>query len=301
MDKKRMRVSGGELAYIEEGDPDDPAVVFLHGFPTSSFLWRDFVPMLAPWFRVLAPDLLGCGDSEKRDGAELHIRAQAGYVRELLARLGIEDFATVGHGHGGGIAQLLALEGGVKAMVLMDSIAFDAWPGEGTRGLQQLAPEGEQESLVRRAFASFFEDAVGHPSRLTEEARQEYVRPFIGEDGVRAFFRAVRAADGVGLAGREGELERLECPVLILWGEDDPLVPVEVAQRLNDAMPTSTLGLLPGCSYLLPEDAPEVVGPLLYEYLRSRYLGAGHSHDERSGVVSLQLGRRTPNGEPAGP
>lgn len=298
LEKKRARVSGGEMAYLDEGDPGNPAVVFLHGFPTSSFLWREFVPLLAPWFRVVAPDLLGAGDSEKPEGAELHIRAQAGYVRELLPRLGIEEFAVVGHSHGGGIAQLLAFEGVVKAMVLLDSVGFDAWPSEPTQELQRLAPDQEREAIVRAVIATAFELGMGRRSRLTDELLEEYRRPFAGEEGAGAFFRAARADDGVGLSGREENLARLEIPVLIVWGEDDPFTTALVAERLSEAIPNSTLALLPGCSHFVTEDAPETVAQLLLEYLRSRYLGRDHDH-EQPGPVGVRLERRPPGGEPS--
>lgn len=294
LQKRRARVSGGELAYVEEGDPENPAVVFLHGFPTSSFLWREFVPLFAPWTHVVAPDLLGCGDSDERDEAELHIRAQAGYIRELLMQLGIDRFAAVGHGHGGGVAQLLALERGAEAMVLVDSVAFEAWPGEATKRLQRLPQDQQTEEAVREAFDAFVGEAIAHPERLTDEVRAEYLRPFTGERGARAFFRGIRAADGHGLIRTEQGLGNLTCPTLILWGEDDPYFPVEVAERLNDAILTSSLALLPGCSHLLPEDAPETIAPLMFDYLRSRYLGRPHSHGE-PGAVPISLERRPPD------
>ena len=134
----RFMTSGGEMVYLDEGD--GPAVVLLHGFPSSSFLWREFIPLLAGRFRVIVPDLLGAGDSAQPEVAALHIRAQAGYVRELLAHLDVERFAVVGHGVGGGIAQLLALDGdGVDAMVLLDSVAFDRWPSEAAHEAQARA------------------------------------------------------------------------------------------------------------------------------------------------------------------
>jgi haloalkane dehalogenase len=293
LQRRRARVSGVDMCFIEEGDPENPAVVFLHGFPTSSFLWREFVPLFAPWTHVLAPDLLGCGDSGTPEEAELHIRVQAGYVRELLGQLGVDRFAVVAHGHGGGIAQLLALEGGVEAMVLVDSIAFDVWPSEATKSLQRLAPDEQREDVIRGAFDAFLDKAIAKPERLTDSLRDAYVAPFIGQEGVRAFFRGIHAADGVGLTGKEDELANLTCPTLILWGENDPYLPVEVAERLNDAIPTSSLAVLPGCSYLLPEDAPETIAPLAFDYLRSKYLGRPHSHGE-PGAVSISLERRPP-------
>ena len=87
LDRRRVRVSGGELAVVDQGE--GKPVVLLHGFPTSSHLWRDVVPLLATRARAVAVDLLGYGDSEKPSDRPLGIRAQARYVRELLGRLGL--------------------------------------------------------------------------------------------------------------------------------------------------------------------------------------------------------------------
>jgi 2-hydroxymuconate-semialdehyde hydrolase len=297
LEKRRARVPGGELAYLDLGDPEAPPVLMLHGFPTSSYLWRNLAPLLSPWMRVLAPDLLGCGDSPARLGAELHIRAQTRLVRELLGTLGVETFAVIGHGHGGGVAQLLALEGGAGGMVLIDSVAFDSWPSEASRRLQTLSPEERTEGAAREALDRFLAKAMGHPERLTEDDRAEYLRPFLGEEGARAFFAGIDAADGLGLVGTEDALRALEIPVLVLWGDEDPYLPPLLGERLADALPMSTLAFLPGCSHLLPEDAPETVAPLVFEYLRSRYLGTPHTH--AGGPVVLEVGRRPPGEEEA--
>ena len=82
-----------------------------------------------------------------------------------------------------------------------------------------------------------------------------------------------------------------ERPVLLLWGEDDRLVPVGVAERLNDAIAASTLGLVPDSGHLLLDDAFASVGEMIVEYLRARYLRAPHDH---GGITMLQLERRPP-------
>jgi 2-hydroxymuconate-semialdehyde hydrolase len=121
LDTQRVRASGGEVAYVDEGQ--GPAVLLMHGFPTSSHLWRDLVPMLAPRFRAVAPDLLGYGDSSRPERLEaLTIGAQAAMVRDLVERLDLGRPAVVGHDIGGGVAQLLALDGAVGPMVLVDSV-----------------------------------------------------------------------------------------------------------------------------------------------------------------------------------
>ncbi len=104
-------------------------------------------------------------------------------------------------------------------------------------------------------------------------------------------------AEGVG----DEDLDSFEFPVLLLWGEDDEVVPVAVAEELNDAIPTSTLGLLPGCGHDLTDEAAATIAPMILEYLRARYLreshAEAHGHDAdhaHDGVVRIQLERRPP-------
>lgn len=286
--KRRVRVSAGDLAVLDLGEPEAPPVLFVHGFPTSSFLWRALAPMLPPAMRAIVPDVLGAGDSDKPDGVPLGIQAQAGYLAELLDALGLGRVAIVGHAHGGGISQLMAIEGRADLLVLIDTIAFDTWPSAPMRELQQLVVR--EGAMVDALIGSAFDIGMAHRERLAREAVAEYQRPFRGDDGTKAFARWATSFDGVGLSGREDELAGLDIPVFILWGEEDPFMPPESADRLNELIPRSGLALLPGCKHFVPEEAPQTVGPLLYEYLRSAYAGLPHAHE--AGPTTIELGRR---------
>lgn len=289
--KQSARVSGGELAYFEAGE--GKPIVFLHGFPTSSHLWRDLAPMLSTIARAIAPDLLGYGDSDKPTRDPLHPRAQAGYVRELLGQLGVEGFAVVGHDIGGAVAQLLALDGGVEAMVLIDSVAFDSWPIEGVKLLQQTEPERYTRGFTDSAVRVSFEQGMQHRERLAQRDFEEYLRPWREEP--EAMLRAVVGIDGEGLAGAEEALGKLAVPSFVLWGEDDPYQPSELAERLGDALPGSTVALLPGCSHFLLDDAPETAVPLVFEWLRAVYLG--QPRHAPGDAVDLGISFDRPEGE----
>ncbi len=107
--------------------------------------------------------------------------------------------------------------------------------------------------------------------------------------------RLLEALAGDALADRRTELGGLGFPVLLLWGEDDPLAPVIEAEALNEAIPSSTLGVLPGCAHVLTREAPATIDPMIMEYLRAMYLHESHGHDaSKDGVVMLQLERRPP-------
>ena len=105
------------------------------------------------------------------------------------------------------------------------------------------------------------------------------------------------------LPGREGDLGALTIPVFILWGEDDSTNTVETAYRLNELMPTSTLAIVPGCGQQVPLQAPDIVGPLVADFLRTRWLGLPREHDhehehahgsEPGEPMKIDLGRKPP-------
>jgi haloalkane dehalogenase len=283
----RATVSGGTLAYHDVGS--GPAVLLLHGFPASSYLWRQLIPALAPFHRVLAPDLLGLGDSDKPADAAFDILAQAGYARELLAQLGVDRLAVIGHSTGGGIAQLLADEPGVDTLVLLDSIAFDGWPAQAIRELEVSPPERETvetiELVVRRAFSIGMREGA-----LAQDDLEAYLAPWREPENVASFFRWARALDGEGLRELAPRMATWEQPTLLLWGEEDPFLPTSIAEDLQETIPTSALGLVPGCGHFLPEEAPETIYPIIAEYLRANYRKAPHGHAVEGPVlVPLQI------------
>ena len=283
----RVETSGGALAYHDEGS--GPAVVLLHGFPLTSYLWRGLIPALAGRHRVIAPDLLGLGASDKPAAAPLDIRAQAGYVGELLSYLAVDRVALIGHSTGGGIAQLLVdARDDVEALVLIDSIAFDLWPNKAIGEVQVVPADREThesaELVVRSALRlGTVED------QLSDGDVAAYLAPWAAPAPVASLFRFARALDGIGLKRLEGAMANWDLPTLILWGEDDPFHPVGVAERLNAAIPSSALGLVPGCGHFLPDEAPETIFPIIAEYLRANYLRIPHGH-QPPGAVLVPLG-----------
>jgi pimeloyl-ACP methyl ester carboxylesterase len=238
--------------------------------------------------RVLAPDLLGYGASDKPADADLSITAQAGYVTELLEALRIERPAAVGHDIGGGVAQLLALDGRAAALALLDSICFDMWPIEGVRMIQATTPEQESAEFAEQLIRLTFDLGLGKQP-LDQATLSAYLEPWRRDPA--ALFRAARGIDGHGLAGREDDLAKLNLPAFVIWGEDDPFLPSELGERLGELIPMSMTALLPGCSHFVNEDAWQTVGQLLHEFLRLRYLGESHGHTE--GPVPIYLRRPT--------
>lgn len=290
IEARTFRSSAGTVSYTDRGE--GKPVVLLHGFPTSSFMWRSLEGLLAQRYRTIVPDLIGYGASAKPEDARLDIRAQAGYVRELLDDLGVsgdEELAAIGHDIGGGVAQLLVLGGRASHLVLIDSISFDSWPIEGVRMIQDADESTTDDDFARNLVEVAIELGVSKKERLAREVLDAYTVPFVGGDGPRALIRAARGIDGEGLVGTESRLAELADRLLVLWGEDDPYQDQEWAVNLNDVVPGATVGILPGCSHFLLEDAPQTVGPLIYEWLRVRYQREPHHHAGVTTPVEVSL------------
>jgi haloalkane dehalogenase len=160
-EKKRATIEGREMAYIEAGSGDP--IVFFHGNPTSSYLWRNVIPHLEGLGRCIAPDMIGMGDSQKlEDSGPTSYRfvEHRKYLYGLLEHLGVgENVVLVGHDWGGAFAFHWAQRnpGAVQGIAYMETIieplSWDEWP-EAARGIFQgfRSPAGEEMVLEKNIF-----------------------------------------------------------------------------------------------------------------------------------------------------
>ncbi len=107
MKTDRVKVAGHTMTYLSEGEGEP--VLLVHGITTYSFIWRRVIPLLSHKYRVIAPDLLGCGASEKPLDLSYAIKDHAEYLSGFLDALNIPKVHFVGHDLGGGMGQLLAV------------------------------------------------------------------------------------------------------------------------------------------------------------------------------------------------
>src|SRR5687767_12687101 len=130
---RRVTLSGGEIAYDVLGF--GPPLLLVHGTPSRSYIWRDVALRLADRFSVYAFDLLGFGQSERREGLDLSISAQARLLAELVETLDLDTPSIAGHDIGGAIALRSHLLEGVPfdCIALLDSVAIRPWITPPTR------------------------------------------------------------------------------------------------------------------------------------------------------------------------
>lgn len=243
-------------------------VLFLHGFPTSSFLWNGVVRCMPEGHRLIVLDQLGFGRSDRPAGAAVTVSAHGRRALAVLDALHVPQACVVGHDLGGAVAQWLAVHAPerVTRLALVNSVGLDGWPSWRTRvaralaGVARLVPAplvaGEAYASLVRGFAE------------REEGRRSldlFLRPFAqdaGRDALLAHLAVQRPDETATLA-----LDRVCAPTAVLHGARDPFVPVALGRRLAAAIPGATLDVLADGRHFTPLDAPDriaaAVGALL--------------------------------------
>ncbi|QSW99741.1 alpha/beta fold hydrolase [Haloterrigena alkaliphila] len=260
-----VTVDGHELsvAYRDEGDGEP--VVFLHGIPTWSFLWRRIAPQLSDRFRTIVPDFVGYGNSDRRDAFDRSIRAQEQAVADLVDQLGLEAFHVVGHDLGGGVALRYAAhtEGRIDKLVLSNATAYGSWPVEyitslGLPRTLEMDPDAFRERLDR-AFVDGLERADPEPEWVSG-----MTAPWLRDDGQRALARASVATNTNHTT--EIEYDAIDVDLLCLWGAADEEQPVEDGRRLVDDIGGEVVAL-EDAGHWVTEDRPDAYRDRLEAFL----------------------------------
>jgi pimeloyl-ACP methyl ester carboxylesterase len=269
--KRKIRTFAGDVAYVRKGQ--GPPILLLHGIPSSSYLWRDVIDPLSTTFDVLAPDLVGYGDSDKRLDAELSIAAQARYMVAFMETLGVHQAAVIGHDIGGGVAQLMAVDEPqrVARLVLIDSAVDNNWPVPVIARLKEPAWDQIIVNIdMRKGLREGLETGMVTPGRVTDELVNEWTRPFQDLGGRRAYLRAARALNNRDLISRSKHIEEVETPTLILWGANDAFLEPRWAEVLQRKFRNSTVEIIDPGGHFLPLDRPDAVVEAVTRFLTMR-------------------------------
>src|SRR6202140_4753399 len=269
--KRKVRTFAGDIAYIRKGQ--GPPVLLLHGIPSSSSPWRGLNDPLSTTFDVLAPDLLGYGDCDKRLDADLSIAAQARYMVAFMETIGIHQAAIIGHDIGGGVAQLMAVDepDRVARLILIDSAVDNNWPVPVIARLKEPAWDQIMVNIdLRKGLREGLEKGIVTAGRVTDEVVDEWTRPFQDLGGRRAYLRAARALNNRDLVGRSKHIEEIETPTLILWGANDAFLEPRWAEVLQHKFRNSTVEIIDPGGHFLPLDRPDAVVEAITRFLTTR-------------------------------
>ncbi|HWH43145.1 MAG TPA: alpha/beta fold hydrolase [Thermoleophilaceae bacterium] len=267
-----MSPTAGGLAY-REATPDGPErgdpVLLVHGYPESSYMWRDLMPRIAAaGFRAVAPDLPGFGDSPA-DPPGTWDRAVAA-VGRFHEAMGLGPVTLVVHDWGGLIALRWACDnpGAVGALVIADSGFFADGKWHGLADVLRTEGQGEEllENMTREAFGGMLAGVI---PGIGEDAVDEYWKAFTDETRRRGQLELYRSGDFSKLEPYEGRLAALGVPSLILWGSEDQFAPVAGAHRFGRELPGARVVLIEGAGHFVFEEAPEECAATVIDFLQA--------------------------------
>ena len=270
---------GQRMRYRHCGD-QGPVVLLLHGMAGSSATWSRVMPLLGRTCRVVAPDLLGHGESAKPVAGDYSLGSYASGVRDLMVALGLERATVVGHSLGGGVALQFAYQFPERCdrLVLVSSGGL----GREVNAVLRLATAPGFEYVLRALSIEQFVwlgNTVGsllrrvglRPGTDTEQAWKSFCT-FADPDTRVAFIKTIRSVIAAG-GQRVSALDRLylaaAVPVLVVWGERDAIIPVDHGRAAHEAIPDSRLELFPAAGHYPHRDDPVRFTDALLEFMTS--------------------------------
>lgn len=281
--KKSVSVLGSEMAYIDEGT--GPTVLFLHGNPTSSYLWRNIIPYVANGYRAIAPDLIGMGDSAKPD-IGYTFKDHATYLDAFIAELALEDITLVIHDWGSVLGMRYARLNptNVRAVAFMEAAIPPVFPAPSfeVMGPQSAelftalrSPAGETMVLENNFFVEEVLGKIGVATPLSDAVMRHYRAPFPTPASrkptlvwPRQIPIAGTPAHTVEVVTLNGEwLYSTDLPKLMFYVTPGALMPPQAVDYVKEnASNLETVNLGAGVHYV-QEDHPDAIGSALRDWL----------------------------------
>lgn len=243
-------------------------LVFVHGTPFSSVVWRRITPHFAGR-RVYYFDLLGYGRSEMRDGQDVSLGVQNEMFAALLSHWQIARPDVVAHDFGGATALRTHLVNEVDyaSLTLVDPVAIAPWGSPFVQHVRkfEIAFSGLPAYIHDAILDAYVRGAAFRP--LSAEDLDLYCAPWRGESGQAAFYRQIAQMDQRFTDAIADSIPNIRCPVSILWGQEDQWIPIERGRRLASMIPNSRFLAVPRCGHLVQDDAPEAIVAVLKDFL----------------------------------
>lgn len=266
---KIVKIGNYNVRYIDVGRRDE-TVLLLHGFPETLQGWRKIVPLLEKHFRVLAPDLLGAGFSDKPD-IDYTPERMANFLNDFLKRLNVEKVHIVGTDTGVVLAAAFAVmypESTDRLILAAGSVYVeDATSWE--LNLMRTPLLGEMALynpfiglIIKKSLQKGFYD----PRLVSKEMYNEYLDAIKLDGGRRAALNMIRNFSSAEEFMKES-IRKNQASILIVYADNDRYFPVESGKRLSSYFKNSQLQIISNCGHFLQEEKPEEFSKLIVGFL----------------------------------
>jgi haloalkane dehalogenase len=287
----KVAVLDSSMAYREAGNGNSPTVLFLHGNPTSSYIWRNIIPLVAPVAHCIAPDLIGFGQSGK-PAIEYRFFDHVRYLDAFLDKVGISSAYVVAHDWGTGLAFHLAARRPkfVKGLAFMEFIrpmpTWDDFHADAVETFQKFRTPGVGERMILGENA-FVEGVLPGATvrKLSEEEMAVYRAPFPTPESRRPIWRF---PNDLPIAGEPADvystieeahlaLAKWSYPKLLFAGDPGALVAPVFAERFASGLKNCRVVHIGAGIHYLPEDNPKIIGSTVREWLTGLGVAAAGS------------------------
>jgi haloalkane dehalogenase len=288
----QVNVLGSTMAYREAGNLEAPVALFLHGNPTSSYIWRNVIPLVAPTAHCVAPDLIGFGQSGKPD-IEYRFADHVRYLDAFLEKAGISSAFVIAHDWGTALGFHLAARKPefMRGLAFMEFIwpmpSWEDFHADGRETFKQFRTPGVGEKMILENN-TFVEEVLpgGIVRKLTEEEMSVYRAPFATPESRRPTWRFPNELPIAGtpadvnstLEQAHQALAQSSYPKLLFTGTPGVLVSESLAQSLAKQLKNLRVVHLGAGRHYLQEDHAELIGTTVNEWLIGLGASSGSSH-----------------------
>ncbi|MET1414410.1 alpha/beta hydrolase [Roseibium sp. HPY-6] len=246
-----------DIAYTDVGSGDP--LILMHGIPTWSFLYHQVIDRLSESYRVIAPDFIGHGSSDKRDGLDRSLLAQRDMISAFMDALSVSKATLIGHDTGGGVALIMGVENAdrVDQLVLSNIVAYDSWPIDDMIQVGHPGWAKKSNDEIRDFLVGGFDDGLSRKDQLTPEFVNGIVAPYTTDEGKVSLIRNASSLNTNHTTMLIGRHQQIKAKTLLVWGEDDPWQSIADGEKLASEIPDATLVRVQNASHWIPQDAPD--------------------------------------------
>lgn len=263
---------------FEKSGNQGHSVIFLHGFGASLISWYDIKDTLPSGFQYYFLDLKGFGHSSKPKDGKYSIPDQAEIIAQFITEHGLNRVILVGHSYGGGVALLTylnfheSLNNPIEKMVLIDSAGYTQklpffvkylkTPVVNFLILNVVPRKLRAEQTLKKVFYD--------NSKVTEDKIHQYSQFFDMKGSHYSFVQAAKQAMPKNYNEIIDQIKLIDVPVLIIWGRNDPIMPLDDAYQFQTDIRNSMVRVVENCGHIPQEEKPEETAKLIIEFLHNK-------------------------------
>lgn len=270
LDKRTIQINGNDIYYESflEHPSTKETIILLHGFLSSSFSFRRLIPFLKKEYNIISIDLPPFGHSGKSRRYKYSYKNLAMTVIKIVETLHLDKITLLGHSMGGQIALFIAhlRPDLIERVVLLCSSGYlkKSKPLLIIGSFLPLFHSYVKRWLERSGLENNLRLVVYDQSIIDQEMEDGYLAPFLNEDIFPALTKMIRDREGDLTADI---LNKISVPCLLIWGEQDKVVPLQIGTQLHKDLKNSKLLVLKETGHLIPEERPEEIFNYMKEFI----------------------------------